>query len=222
MIPESESFAISYGNELVFKARQRLPVDRRVRWYRRTFPNMHIVRSLEDEVETSLKEAIRKATSVGGALTGMGGNMIIIDDPQKPIDAQSKVRRRQPQSVVHQHAHVAPRQQGKLARSSWSPSACTWTTSPAHLMKRLRRLGGLEPAGDSRSRRGDPDRRQRVPSSTQRARHFTPRMNHWRRCSRLQRDLGTYDFGAQYQQCPIPDGGAMIQSDWFRFYEDAS
>ena len=35
----------------------------------------------------------------------------------------------------------------------------------------------------------------------------------------LQKDLGTYDFGAQYQQAPIPEGGAMIQRSWIMWYD---
>ena len=33
------------------------------------------------------------ATSVGGSLTGRGGNLIIIDDPLKPGDAMSDIER---------------------------------------------------------------------------------------------------------------------------------
>src|SRR5205085_3949342 len=35
----------------------------------------------------------RLATSVGGTLTGRGGNLIIIDDPMKPQDAYSAAER---------------------------------------------------------------------------------------------------------------------------------
>jgi hypothetical protein len=35
----------------------------------------------------------RLATSVGGTLTGRGGNLVIIDDPLKPQDAHSKSAR---------------------------------------------------------------------------------------------------------------------------------
>ena len=35
----------------------------------------------------------RLATSVGGTLTGRGGNLVIIDDPLKPQDAQSEAAR---------------------------------------------------------------------------------------------------------------------------------
>src|SRR5260221_9669180 len=39
------------------------------------------------------KRGFRKSTSVSGPLTGLGGELFIIDDPQKPADAQSEARR---------------------------------------------------------------------------------------------------------------------------------
>ena len=43
---------------------------------------------------SSLRRAgIRLATSVGGTLTGRGGDIIIIDDPLKPDDALSETKR---------------------------------------------------------------------------------------------------------------------------------
>ena len=49
----------------------------------RAFPKMRIARDTEDGVYTSLK-GFRQATSIGGSLTGMGGDTFIIDDPLKP------------------------------------------------------------------------------------------------------------------------------------------
>ena len=45
----------------------------------------------------------RLATSVGGTLTGRGGNLIIIDDPIKPQDAQSESAR---QNVLQWYANT--------------------------------------------------------------------------------------------------------------------
>jgi hypothetical protein len=39
------------------------------------------------------RRGFRKSTSVSGTLTGLGGNIFIIDDPQKPVDAQSEAQR---------------------------------------------------------------------------------------------------------------------------------
>jgi hypothetical protein len=48
--------------------------------------------ALDSEVHTT-QRGFRKATSVYAALTGLGGDCFIIDDPQKPVDAQSDSQR---------------------------------------------------------------------------------------------------------------------------------
>ena len=35
----------------------------------------------------------------------------------------------------------------------------------------------------------------------------------------LQRQIGSDVFAAQYQQSPVPPGGAMIRREWLRYYE---
>ena len=37
---------------------------------------------------------------------------------------------------------------------------------------------------------------------------------------RLRADMGSYDFNAQYLQAPVPLGGNMIQWEWFPYYSD--
>jgi len=37
---------------------------------------------------------------------------------------------------------------------------------------------------------------------------------------KLQETLGPDVFAAQYQQSPVPPGGAMIKRDWLRYYDD--
>jgi hypothetical protein len=63
----------------------------RSEWYRRTFSRTRIDKAKDTESEVRTTErGYRLATSVGGALTGRGGDVIIIDGPIKPQDAQSK------------------------------------------------------------------------------------------------------------------------------------
>jgi hypothetical protein len=60
--------------------------------YQAVFPKMVLARETDSEIHTTLRGR-RFATSIGGTLTGRGGNLIIIDDPLKPADAQSQVNR---------------------------------------------------------------------------------------------------------------------------------
>ena len=36
----------------------------------------------------------------------------------------------------------------------------------------------------------------------------------------LKRSMGSFDFGAQYQQEPVADGGNLIKWKWFKFYDN--
>jgi hypothetical protein len=91
--PWHRIFAISYAGELSDKHAGDFRSIVESGWYKRAFPQMRIKRSHEDEVVTT-QRGFRKSTSVSGALTGLGGNIFIIDDPQKVWDAQSESRRK--------------------------------------------------------------------------------------------------------------------------------
>ena len=90
--PWHRIFVISYGSELSSKHASDFRSIVELRWYQRAFYKMRIARSLEDEVWTTAR-GFRKSTSVYGTLTGLGGDIFIIDDPQKPVDAQSDIQR---------------------------------------------------------------------------------------------------------------------------------
>jgi hypothetical protein len=57
--------------------------------YQAAFPDMRLARDTDREIVTT-KRGKRIATSIDGTLTGLGGNLIIIDDPLKPGDAMSE------------------------------------------------------------------------------------------------------------------------------------
>src|SRR5438093_5892016 len=57
--------------------------------YQATFSAMRLGRDTDREITTT-KRGKRIATSIDGTLTGLGGNLIIIDDPIKPGDAMSE------------------------------------------------------------------------------------------------------------------------------------
>src|SRR5262245_58105860 len=60
--------------------------------YQAAFPGMRLARDPDREIVTT-KRGKRIATSIDGTLTGLGGNLIIIDDPLKLGDAMSEAVR---------------------------------------------------------------------------------------------------------------------------------
>jgi hypothetical protein len=60
-------------------------------WYKRVFTQTRVDPKKDTEFELSLtRRGGRIATSVGGSVTGRGGDIIIVDDPLKADDAKSE------------------------------------------------------------------------------------------------------------------------------------
>jgi hypothetical protein len=57
--------------------------------YRAAFPAMRIERESDREIVTT-RRGKRIATSIEGSLTGLGGNLFVVDDPLKVGDAMSE------------------------------------------------------------------------------------------------------------------------------------
>ena len=80
----------SYGTELATKLSNDFRTVVHSDWYRSAFPRTRIspTKNTEAEVATT-RHGFRLAVSVGGTLTGRGGDVVIIDEPTKPEDAYS-------------------------------------------------------------------------------------------------------------------------------------
>ncbi|MGZ9111343.1 MAG: phage terminase large subunit [Rhodoplanes sp.] len=213
--PWHRIFAISYGSELSSKHASDFRSIVEAPWYRRAFLNMRIVRSLENEVSTTVR-GFRKATSVYGTLTGLGGDIFIIDDPQKPVDAQSEAQRNGLNQwvsntllsrldskekgiviVVMQRVHLNDLS-GYLIESG------DWTVLSLPAIAEQDEVIAIGEDQFHRRRAGE-------------ALH--PELESLASLRNLQRQIGSDVFAAQYQQCPVPPGGAMIRREWLRYHD---
>lgn len=185
--------------------------------FRRLFPNTHVSPSKDTELEVkTTARGFRLATSVGGTLTGRGGNVLIIDDPQKPQDAHSETARDHVQQWYHNTLY--PRLDSK------ADDAIIVVMQRLHeddLVGSLLKEGGWHhlnfpaiaedeesiPLGGGRSyarRRGEVLHPEREPKSS---------------LEQTRSGMGSIDFAAQYQQAPVPAGGNMIRWAWLRTYD---
>ena len=92
--PQLRIVCASYSQELAAKHARDFRAVLESSWYRSLFPKTRINsrKNTEGEIETTAR-GYRMSTSVGGTLTGRGGNIIVIDDSMKPADATSDVKR---------------------------------------------------------------------------------------------------------------------------------
>jgi hypothetical protein len=92
--PTERLIAVSYGSDLAIRRANDFRAVGNAPFYRRLFPQTRISRTKNTESEVSTAwDGYRLATSIDAALTGRGGNIVIIDDPLKPNDAFSDSER---------------------------------------------------------------------------------------------------------------------------------
>lgn len=169
----------------------------------------------ETEVMTTARGS-RLATSVGGTLTGRGGQFIIIDDPLKPQDAHSEAAR---ESLKQWYANTL------LSRldhkDDGSIIVVMQRLHPDDLVGHLLEQGGWKHlnlpaiAEEETIIELDAARRhlRRVGELLHPARESQGALDE------LKASMGSMEFTAQYQQAPIPIGGNLIKWSWFKFYE---
>ena len=212
--PWHRIFVVSYGSDLSSKHASDFRSIVESRWYQRAFYKMRIARSLEIEVCTTAR-GFRKSTSVYGTLTGLGGDVFIIDDPQKPVDALSDVQRNR---LNHWFSNTL------LSRlDSKEKGSIIVVMQRVHLNDLsgyLIESGGWEvlslPAiaeQDERIAIGDNQFHMRRAGEA-----LHPELESLESLKELQRQIGS-EFAAQYQQSPVPPGGAMIRREWLRYYD---
>src|SRR5258708_18301977 len=183
--------------------------------YQAVFPKMILSRETDSEIHTT-QRGRRYATSIGGTLTGRGGNLFIIDDPLKPSDAISEVNRHRviewfastPSArpdvkhtpaivVVMQRIHVEDlvghlleNEAGYEVLNLPAVAQSTTTFDLGRGRTHIREKGDiLHPAHE--------------PAEVLRE---------------LKKSMGTMLFSAQYQQAPEPPGGKIINRKMLRYY----
>jgi predicted phage terminase large subunit-like protein len=184
--------------------------------YQAAFPAMRIARESDREITTT-KRGKRIATSIEGTLTGLGGNLIVIDDPLKLSDAMSEsVRLR----VIEWYRSTL------LSRADDKKAArIVLVMQRVHqndLAGYLQEQGGFEvlnlPAVAQRTETYElGDGRLYI---RQKGELLHPEHEPADALIELKREMGPIAFSAQYQQSPIPPGGQIIKRKWLTTYDD--
>jgi hypothetical protein len=210
--PRLRIFGISYGTELSAKHAADFRAIVESSWYRRAFPNMRISRAADSDVLTTAK-GFRRSTSVNAALTGMGGHIIILDDPQKPVDAQSETLRK---GVTQWFSNTLRSRLGNKE-----------TGILIVVMQRVHMLdltGYLTESSDewtvlSLPAIAESDEQIEIGSGKTYLRRAGEAL-HPAYESLATLEVGSDVFAAQYQQSPVPAGGAMIRKTMVALLRD--
>jgi predicted phage terminase large subunit-like protein len=217
--PARRIICASYSGELAFKQSNDFRAILASPWYQEIFPGTRIGPYKDSETEIELtRRGFRLATSTGGSLMGRGGDIIIIDDPIKAVDAQSEPRRNAANDwflntvlsrlddkrtgaivIVMQRVHVDDLTGFVLRQSD------NWTVLSLPAIAESRERIPLTVGRYHERQPGDVLSPEREPMPI---------------LEQLRLQLGSDWFSAQYQQAPVPPGGLMIRRNWVRRYKD--
>jgi predicted phage terminase large subunit-like protein len=217
--PSTQIICASYGQELADRLARECRSLMSAPFYQAMFATrFSLQKQATAEFETTQK-GYRLSTSVGGALTGRGADFLIIDDPLKPDDAVSDLRRRAVNDwydntlysrlnnkahgaivIIMQRLHEDDLIGHVLAQEQWEV-----LSFPA-IAERDEERTFETPYGQRRFARtqGEALHPEREPLEV---------------LDRIRLALGSYNFAGQYQQAPAPLGGGIIKSDWFQTYD---
>jgi predicted phage terminase large subunit-like protein len=217
--PSTQLICVSYAqdlsNDLATGSRGIMMSD----WYPKVFPKTLLTspRPALQELRTTLG-GHRLATSVGGVLTGRGADIIIIDDPLKPMDALSDSLRQTANDwfdhtllsrlndkrtgaivIIMQRVHEDDLVGHVLGQEDWEV-VCFPAIAEEDEVHHYKTPSGPRVF---RRRKGEVLQPEREPLEIVEAQRQT---------------MGMYAFAAQYQQAPVPIGGSMIKLAWFKRY----
>jgi predicted phage terminase large subunit-like protein len=218
--PAIQIICASYGQDLADKHARDCRTLMTSTFYQRLFLQTRLStekQSVNDFMTTG--QGFRMSTSVGGVLTGRGADIIILDDPLKPDDALSETRRTSVNEwydntlisrlnskekgaiiIVMQRLHQDDLVGHVLEQEDWRVLSfpAIAQEDEFHLIE--------SPLGRRRFERKvgevlQPDRESKTTLEG------------------IRRTIGEYNFFSQYQQSPMPLGGAMVKTEWLKYYD---
>lgn len=214
--PTERIIAASYSQQLALKHALDCRLLMETPWYQSAFPHTRLQRGENEKHRfVTTRRGYRLATSVGGTLTGEGGNLIIVDDPLNPRQAMSHdVRegvndwyrqtlmsrlddpRRGAVVIVMQRLHRDDLSGFALEQPGWE-HLCLPAQADRPLFFDYGRARKHMPSGEL----------------------LHPARLSPRELDRIREALGAYAFAAQYLQSPVPPEGTMIQPHWLLRYQ---
>ena len=213
---------VSYGAELADKlardTRQIMQSD----WYRRTFPATRLspARQAVADFETT-EGGGRMAVSFGGAITGRGADIIVIDDPIKPEDAYSERARDSVRAALSSTLLSRFNEQ-----SSGVMALVMQRLHQEDLSAHLLQQGFWKHINLPAIAQVDETWTYETPLGPRTVHRWKGELLHPDRdgiavYDELRLGMGQYAFAAQYLQQPPPLGDGHINLDWFARYDVA-
>lgn len=215
--PRKKIITISYNQELATKFSHEQRQIMQSEWYQEIFPNarLSLTKSKEDEFETTFG-GYRLASSIDGTLTGRGADLIIIDDPIKPNEALSDIKRKSRNEwfgntvasrlndkkkgsiiLVMQRVH-------EMIMAGYLTEKGGWIALNLPAIAQEDRIFQFDNGQIREWKKGEPLQKVREPLTV---------------LGQIKKDIGSFNFTTQYLQRPTPLEGNIVKAEWFKYYK---
>lgn len=212
--PSNRIIAASYSSRLSEKHSTDTRLVVQSPWYQTLWPHVQIVgdQNTKTKFQTT-QRGHRIATSVGGSVTGEGGNFLIVDDPVNPSQAMSDADR--------------------VAANNWFDMTFSTRLDDKKrgvIVVVMQRLNEDDLTGHIKDKgythlclQGVAEHKQIIDMGKfhkviEEGDLLHPQREGPAEIAKAKQDLGSYGFAAQYQQTPVPVGGGMVKKAWIRRY----
>jgi predicted phage terminase large subunit-like protein len=183
-------------------------------WFREAFPNFKIGSSDTQTFFDTTEGGFRFATTPGGAMTGIGADFIILDDPQKSSDMLNESSRNEGKLLLDNTVYSRFNNQktgvlimvmqrlhdDDLIAHVVRPGS-TWELIKIPMMAEEDLYFPLS---------------ENVHHCFKKGTFLQPTFFGQKEFDALRNDMGTSNFYAQYQQSPVPPAGNLFDWKWFR------
>ena len=214
--PTRRVIVVSYSGDFAAELHRQFRMVIAAPWFAEAFPELRLAKETGYEIVTS-HGGSRYATSVGGTVTGLGADLIIVDDPLNANELHSETARKRVIEwyggtlvsrlndkqtgsiiVVMQRLHEDDLAGHLLRQGGWNhlnlPAIALEDEiiELGHGRTKLRHIGDVL----------HPERENREVLEA------------------IKAEVGSLLFSAQYQQQPVPAEGNLIRRSWFKTYDD--
>lgn len=218
--PGAKIICVSYGQDLADNLARMCRQVMQSDWYMRLFPKTRLspARLAVNSFETTAG-GFRIATSVGGVITGLGADYILIDDPMKPQEAFSDADRNNA-NLWYRHTLTTRLNDKRQGRIVLVMQRLHEDDMVGHVLQiepwKVIALSAIAPAPETYV--------IRTPFGTWTHHRCEGEALHPEReplevLEAYRRSLGPEFFAAQFLQAPVPPGGNMVKLEWFQRFD---
>ncbi|MDR1696112.1 MAG: phage terminase large subunit [Endomicrobium sp.] len=220
--PKAKIVCVSYSDDLA--ANFALDCRRIIesQWYQEIFPVTRLSKHKKEVSDfQTTKGGGRFSTSVGGTLTGMGGDIIIVDDPIAPKDANSDTIREKVNDWYGNTliSRLNNKKTGKILVIMQRSHEMDFTGHLQEIDLSFKTIKIPIIAEEDETFEIKNPLGRKIIYKRKVGDVLHPEREDIVKLNETKSSMGSYNFAGQYQQNPTSRGGNVIKREWLKFYK---